>query len=1098
MADKISVSYDANIDEFKRKLDELIQKNLLLKGAVDDATKSLTAMGQVVDGQAKKVTINIKNTQDYRTILNEVNKVVNDSRQIIKAATEATEQNTKAQNDNAQATQRAGTAKKAKTDVVVANSKAVQDNSIKLTQNNTVHNNHSKTLDQSVKNVTNLNTKLVENNKHIQDNRTYVKNITDSYNRYVNGVGQASNSTNGLSGVLGQLQSRLIAAFSIQSLWQFGESVVDTTRKVELMQNRLSFVFGSVTGGREAFDRLYDTSQKLGIGFQELGDGFSSFAIAAKMAGFSAKESEGMFTKVAIALRGAGANSLQTQRSFYALQQMLSKGVVAAEELRRQLGEALPGASDLMTKAYNRLHPAQQVTNLGFTKLLENGKIISAEILPEFARVLEETFAPAVAGKSGSLDASLTRVTNSWERFKLSLGEANFQTIISFTTELTEAIDLLNLSLTNERLSLLERIAIAFDGIFNPGKKDLFTAQLYTEKVLNQELRKRQSIVYALSGEYENIGDASKATAIKVEMLNEKAASSQAEFNRLTLEQLEEKRESIAAELKDTEHLLSLGKAGTDQLRVKGKAYQIILDRMEEIRIKNKETEKQEGDAIAAAKERVALEETRLLKTTEGTTAYYNQLIKVIQARKDLVKLEKAGTPNQMGLDLAKLDKDLEKARKMIGSFDPNVAEVIEEGVYEAPVDALQKLDKEIRKQREDELELAIVTAKNLVETTEKGTQARANAEQWLALQVAELEKFKVRISTDSEELKAEKIALINESLKNQLKNINKEIVDDSVASNEKIVELIQKANDLIEKTQLDTYRRRRAIVKQQFEAMANDIKEAMSKTGDFEALAQLAKALSGVEQAGKSAISSLDLNQVGEVINEIGGLYSSVANIQSTLLNNEAIMLKRQLDQKLISEEEYNMKSLQLEKKRFEQEKQVATLEATINAASGIVKAVATGKFWQAALITATLAAQIAAIQSQQFPGFKDGVIDINGPGTGTSDSIPARLSRGESVMTAEETKRYKPVLQAIRDNNFEEFVSKRYIDAMGSQNASSAVGNSFAENLTNSFDLQTAELAHLLKQNRKVAIKNVDEIARAMRRESTSAKVINRRRFK
>jgi hypothetical protein len=434
----------------------------------------------------------------------------------------------------------------------------------------------------------------------------------------------------------------------------------------------------------------------------------------------------------------------------------------------------------------------------------------------------------------------------------------------------------------------------------------------------------------------------------------------------------------------------------------------------------------------------------------------------------------------------------------MVESFDPNVAEVIEEGVYVAPVDALQKLDKEIRKQREDELELAIVTAKNLVETTEKGTQARANAEQWLALQVAELEKFKVRISTDSEELKAKKIALINESLKNELKNINKEIVDDSVASNEKIVELIQKANDLIEKTQLDTYRRRRAIVKQQFEAMANDIKEAMSQTGDFEALAKLAKALSGVEQAGKSAISSLDLNQVGEVINEIGGLYSSVANIQSTLLNNEAIMLKRQLDEKLISEEEYNMKSLQLEKKRFEQEKQVATLEATINAASGIVKAVATGKFWQAALITATLAAQIAAIQSQQFPGFKDGVIDINGPGTGTSDSIPARLSRGESVMTAEETKRYKPVLQAIRDNNFEEFVSKRYIDAMGSQNVSSAVGNSFAENLTNSFDLQTAELAHLLKQNRKVAIKNVDEIARAMRRESTSAKVINRRRFK
>jgi hypothetical protein len=521
---------------------------------------------------------------------------------------------------------------------------------------------------------------------------------------------------------------------------------------------------------------------------------------------------------------------------------------------------------------------------------------------------------------------------------------------------------------------------------------------------------------------------------------------------------------------------------------------------------------------IAASKELLAAEETRLFKTTEGTVEYYNQLIKTIKARMDLIKVELRDTPEAMGLSLAKQEKDLKQAERMIGSFIQKMSkmsvtevaldgymtkleeipEILEEGVYVPSVEALQKLDKEIRKQREDELELAIVTAKNLVETTEKGTQARANAEQWLALQVSELEKFKVRISTDSEELKAAKIALINESLKNQLKNINKEIVDDSVASNEKIVELIQKANDLIEKTQLDTYRRRRAIVKQQFEAMANDIKEAMSQTGDFEALAQLAKALSGVEQAGKKAISSLDLNQVGEVIDDIGGLYSAVAGYQSTLLNNEAILLKEQLDQKLISEEEYNRKSLELEKKRFEQEKKVATLEATINAASGIVKAIAQQKYWQAALITATLAAQIAAIQSQQFPGFKDGVIDINGPGTGTSDSIPARLSRGESVMTADETKRYKPVLQAIRDNNFEEFVSKRYIDAMGSQNVSSAVGNSFAENLTNSFDLQTAELAHLLKQNRKVAIKNVDELAKAMSRRNTTEKVINRRRFK
>ena len=43
--------------------------------------------------------------------------------------------------------------------------------------------------------------------------------------------------------------------------------------------------------------------------------------------------------------------------------------------------------------------------------------------------------------------------------------------------------------------------------------------------------------------------------------------------------------------------------------------------------------------------------------------------------------------------------------------------------------------------------------------------------------------------------------------------------------------------------------------------------------------------------------------------------------------------------------------------------------------------------------------------MQARASAGFKDGVIDLEGPGTETSDSIPAWLSRGESVITASST---------------------------------------------------------------------------------------------
>jgi tape measure domain-containing protein len=1022
MADKISVSYDANIDEMKRKLDELIAKNKELSAYATAAAKALS---------------NIASAQGLSTI-----------------------------------------------------------NNINNSFNTTVN-----VLAQVNTNLTQVNAQL--------------NNTTNSFNRMGQQVNSVNQSITVFDSLLKRVAARVAAYFAIDSVVGFAKSIVDVERKMEILQNRINFVFDSATGGTLAFNRLREMSIRLGIEFTSLAEGFASFGIAAKMAGFSASESESMFGKVAVALRASGASSLQTQRSFYALQQMLSKGVVAAEELRRQLGEALPGASDLMTKAYNRLHPAQELTNRQFTKLLEDGKIISAEILPEFANVVEEVFAPALSGKQNSLDASINRVTTQLDRFKLAL--SNFLPTKAVANTLSDFFGSLNTMMEAGFKDFVRLGALAASGNFAAFDAELAKLEIVRAAETAKAEREQKDIENRIKQRAELYAKQGVSTEKAISGETDRITEQRKELEELNKE-LE--RREIALKKARTANVGQPGTAGMSGMADVVGAKEALKQQKELVKQKEKEIEFTQGlitaigqlsqkreeeqekvsvdtkkAEIAAAKELLAAEETRLVATTEGTTAYYNQLVKVIEARKNLAKIEQRDTPQAMGLSLAKLDKDLEKARKMISAFDPNVAEVIEEGVYVPSVGLLEKLDKAIGKQGEDELELAIVTAKKLVETTEEGTQARANAEQWLALQVAEFEKFKVRISTDSEELKAAKIALINEELKNQLKNINKEIVDDSVASNEKIVELIQKANDLIEKTQLDTYRRRRAIVKQQFEAMANDIKEAMSKTGDFEALAQLAKALSGVEQAGKSAISSLDLNQVGEVINEIGGLYSSVANIQSTLLNNEAIMLKRQLDQKLISEEEYNMKSLQLEKKRFEQEKQVATLEATINAASGIVKAVATGKFWQAALITATLAAQIAAIQSQQFPGFKDGVIDINGPGTGTSDSIPARLSRGESVMTAEETKQYRPFLQAIRDGEFEAFVAKRYIGAMQKQEGSFNAAGSFANNVSNSFDMQTAELATLLKQNRKVAIKNVDELAKAINRKSTAHKVIDRR---
>lgn len=66
------------------------------------------------------------------------------------------------------------------------------------------------------------------------------------------------------------------------------------------------------------------------------------------------------------------------------------------------------------------------------------------------------------------------------------------------------------------------------------------------------------------------------------------------------------------------------------------------------------------------------------------------------------------------------------------------------------------------------------------------------------------------------------------------------------------------------------------------------------------------------------------------------------------------------------------------------------------------------------AASVANVIASTVAAFQSIKKAKFAAGGL-VKGPGTGTSDSIPANLSNGESVMTAKATSMFAPLLSAI-----------------------------------------------------------------------------------
>jgi len=149
---------------------------------------------------------------------------------------------------------------------------------------------------------------------------------------------------------------------------------------------------------------------------------------------------------------------------------------------------------------------------------------------------------------------------------------------------------------------------------------------------------------------------------------------------------------------------------------------------------------------------------------------------------------------------------------------------------------------------------------------------------------------------------------------------------------------------------------------------------------------------------------------------------------------DNQQAQLEAQLQSGAISQEQYDQRRRNLARKQAKQQKEFAIGQAIINTALGVTNAIATAPNIIIGLILAAVAAgvgaaEIAVISSQPVPSFAKGVIDLNGKGTATSDSIDAKLSKGESVMTAKETQIHKELFKSIRNNRYDDFIMDNHV---------------------------------------------------------------------
>ena len=212
------------------------------------------------------------------------------------------------------------------------------------------------------------------------------------------------------TGVAGFLGSEIVRGAAAAA-----KSIYEASAATERLKTTLAFAIGGNPAKEMAY--LGEVTNRLGLEFKSTATAYAQFQAAAKGTALEGGRARDVFESIAKASAVMGLSTENTSGVLLALQQMLSKGTVSAEELRGQLGERLPGAFQVAAKSMG-------VTTAELGKMLEQGLVLSDDFLPKFARELEASLGDAPEKAADRLDASTNRMANAWEKLKQNIGDS--------------------------------------------------------------------------------------------------------------------------------------------------------------------------------------------------------------------------------------------------------------------------------------------------------------------------------------------------------------------------------------------------------------------------------------------------------------------------------------------------------------------------------------------------------------------------------------------------------------------------------------------------------------------------------------------------
>lgn len=251
-------------------------------------------------------------------------------------------------------------------------------------------------------------------------------------------IGAVSKALETQAAVMARVKSQAVGLFAgaigVSAVAGFTRSIVESTNALIGWENSFKGVSPNAMAASQAMAFVRSEADRLGLSLESSAAQFAKLTAATRGTSLEGENTRKIFTAVSEAARVLNLSTESTEGAFRALEQMVSKGKVQAEELRGQLGERLPGAFRLAAEAMG-------VTTAQLNKMLELGQVTAEDLLPKLADRLRDVYGAAAVNAANSPAAEFNRLRNAVFDLNVAIGESGvMQALTSGARQATDAL----------------------------------------------------------------------------------------------------------------------------------------------------------------------------------------------------------------------------------------------------------------------------------------------------------------------------------------------------------------------------------------------------------------------------------------------------------------------------------------------------------------------------------------------------------------------------------------------------------------------------------------------------------------------------------